>query len=359
MKTAQQIEQELRNSGAWVGWQPGMSLPSMDALINSNGAVASSSLGYQYTIQTTTLIRAKVIKQKFYEVPFADYVPVVIGEGAWMENIKTNLVYDVTSPFEAGLQAQAANQTRIETVDVATAPVTATIETWIKGYQYSIPEVEKALASNNWDVIAGKMKALKKNWDLGLQKVSFLGLLQNLTFVPGLLTQPAVNSNAAVITGYISAMNAADFAALVRQLIAAYFANSNSTVMPDTFVIPMQDWLGLGVLVPGTVGTYPVPMLNYLLEAFKLVTMNPGFQIKPVAYADQANNDGYFRVGGGNRYVLYRRDPETIRMDLPVDMFLNPAGTGNNFQWNGVAAGQFTGAIAYRVPELLYFDWHV
>jgi len=333
-----------------LGWNPSMGM----TLRNANGDVDASSLGYQYTVQTTTQIRAQVIRQKFYEIPFADYVPVVPGTGAWMEDIKTNLVYDTAGSFETGVISVASGPSQIATVDVGTAPVTAKIATWAKGYMYSVPEVQKALAANNWDVVSSKMETLKRNWDLGLQKVAFLGFLPDLTNMPGLLTNASVNINTGVITKNISSMTAAEFATFVAAILAAYFANSNNTVLPDSFEIPMSDYLGL--VTPIASGFPVVSQLDYLLDAFKKATQNPNFKVFGLAYGDAANNAGYVAAGGKYRACLYRNDPESVKMDLPVDFILTPAGTSNNFQWQGIGAGQFTGAIAYRPAEMLYFD---
>jgi hypothetical protein len=333
-----------------LGWNPGMAM----SLLNSNGDVDVSTLGYQYTIQTTSQIRAQVVHQKFYEIPFADYVPVIPGTGAWMEDIKTNLVYDTAGAFDTGVISLASSNNKLAQVDVGISPVSAKIATWAKGYQYSIPEVKKALASNNWDVVSSKMEALKRNWDIGIQKVAFLGFSSDLTNLPGLLTNANVNSNTSLIPSNISAMSSATFATLVAGILAAYFANSNNTVLPDTFEIPMDDYLGL--TVPVASGFPVVSQLTYLENAFKQATQNPNFMIYGLAYGTAANNAGYITAGGKSRYVLYRNDPETIKMDLPVDFILTPAGTSNNFQFQGVGAGQFTGAIAYRPAEILYFD---
>lgn len=333
------------------GWRPGLDRE----FVNANGAVDPQSLGYEYTIQTTTQIRAEVIMQKFYEVPIAEFVPVIVGTGAWMESIKTNLTYDVSGDFESGIADNASGPASVPQVDVGVAPKTAVIKTWNKGYQYSLPEVQKALAADNWDVIRGKMEVLKRQWDLGLQKVAFLGLLSDAANVPGLLTNSEPTVNTAIITGYISDMSADDFATFVAAILAEYFANSNSTVLPDTFAIPMADYLGL---VAPVSATFPnVSKLSYLEMAFKQATQNPNFRIRGLAYCDQANNAGYVAANGKNRYVLYRNDRETLKMDLPVDFTLNAPGTANNYQWQGVGVGQFTGAIAYRVPEIEYFDW--
>ena len=99
---------ELRNS-AGLPWRPGMKL------LNSDGNIDSSTLGYQYATQTTTFIRERVVEQKFYEVPIADYVPVDVGVGAWMEDIKTNLVYDVAGDFASGLISVSSSPSAIPT----------------------------------------------------------------------------------------------------------------------------------------------------------------------------------------------------------------------------------------------------
>jgi len=341
------LGKELRNS-AGLQWRPGMKL------LNSNGAIDSASLGYQYTTQTTSYIRERVVSQKFYQVPVADYVPVDVGVGAWMEDIKTNLTYDVAGDFESGIVSVASGPSQLSTVDVGTSPINAKVITWAKGYQYSVPEVSKALAANNWDVVSGKMSALVKNWQLGIQKIAFLGLAQDLANVPGLLSSPQVTVNTAVIAGKISAMTSTQFQALVAAILAAFAANANYTVMPNTFVMPLNDYLGLGAAAAA--GFPIVDMKTYLENMFKTITGEKDFKILPLAYGQMAQNAGYWTANGTNRYCLYRRDPETVKMDIPVDFVLNPAGTANNFNWQGVGAGQFTGAIFYRPAEALYFD---
>lgn len=350
MKKHDQLLNSLKESGKLIGYKPGMSL-----LNASNGAVDSSALGYQYTVQTTTLIRAKVVDQKFYEFPWTQYVPTAVGEGAYMEDIKTNIVYQTAGDFESGVQS-TAQEARIQTVSAGIAPVSYKIFTWVAGYQYSIMELEKALRSTNWNPVESKQRTLKKLWDLGIQKVAYLGSLKDQTNVPGLLSNAAVDVDTTTIPVAISAMNAAQYASFVANLLQAYWANSNQTVMPTHFVIPQSDFNGLGTLVPGTVGTYPVSKLQYLLQAFREITMNPEFMIYGTSYGDASLNAGYWAPGGTQRYCLYRKDPDTMLMDLPLDFTMLAPNTDNNFEWNGVAYGQFTGMQIYRAPEVLYLD---
>ena len=199
------------------------------------------------------------------------------------------------------------------------------------------------------------MSAHKRNWDLGIQKIAFLGRKSDLENVPGLLSNTQVNANTAVISAAISELSPDDFNDLVATILGAYGQNNDFTATPDRFVMPISDYLGMAAPVSPT---FPnVSKLQYLEDAFKRITMKADFKILPLAYGDQARNTGYWAPAGTNRYVLYNKDAETLRMDIPVDFFLSPAGTANNFNWQGVGAGQFTGTIAYRPAELLYFDW--
>lgn len=342
------ILRQLRNL-APLEWQPGMSLE------NANGIIDSGTTGYQYTIQTTTLIRARTVDQKFYKVSIADKIPVEVGEAAWLENIKTNLVYQAGQDFETGLMGTGVSGAKIPKVEVATAPVTQTIKTWAKGYDYSIPEVNKALALNNWDVVSAKLRALKENWDLGIQKVAFLGLSTDLTNFPGLLTQTGLTaSDTTTIPVNISSMTYAQIQTMVSVMFENYYSNSNYTEMPDAWEIPADDYYGLGAFINPQYPTRTI--LSFLNEWAKEITGNPNFLIYPLAYGIPANNAGYVSTSGKHRYVLYRRDPETLRMDIPVDFILGAPNTGDNFMWSGVGYGQFTGTIVFRPPEVYYLD---
>lgn len=327
------------------------------SLRNAVGDYADSAQGFQIALDTLTFIKKKVVEQKFYTIEggLTKYVPVEVGDGAFAQNILTNLEFSSGGDFESGIINTGSNNDRLAQADAAVASKTVKIANWAKGVSYSLFEIEQALLANNWDAIAAKERSRKKNWDLGLQALTFLGSKSNPTDFPGLLTSPAVNSNLTLITQPISTMNAADFNTFVATLISAYFDNSNKTAKPDRFIIPQSDFFGLQTLTPGTLGTYPVPRIEYLLTAFKAASENPNFQILPLAYADADSNSSY----GVDKqiYMLYRHDPETVRMDIPVDYTVTQANTLNNFQFQSAGYGQFTGVHFYRNLEGLLFEY--
>lgn len=324
---------------------------------NATGDIDTTTLGYQIAIDTLTFIKKQITEQKFYEVAPADYVPIAVGDGAFSQSILTNLTVSTAADFESGVINQGSANDRLDSADAAISSKTVQVINWAKAVGYSVFEIEQALQSGNWDIIESKHRARKKNWDLGIQKIAFLGAISNQTNVPGLLTQSAsnVNSDTTTITTLISGMDASGFATFIKNVVAAYQSNCSYTAFPTHFVIPQDDWLGLSSPVSAT---YPFnSKLEYLKKAFAEIVPG-GVKILPAVYGIPAYNASV--LGGGNglhRYAMYRYDPETIRMDIPVDYTVTQPNTINNFQFQDAGYGQFTGVGVYRPLEVLYFDF--
>ena len=317
----------------------------------------TNALGFRIDIDTLTGIKAKVTSQKFYTVKPSDYIPIVVGENAFSESILTYKDYSIGGDFEDGIVQGSTNPSRTEKADTAIEGVTIPVMDWRKAVEYNLIELGKASKSGNWSIVEAKERSRFKNWQLGIQKVAFLGLNAKQT-VDGLLTQSDVTSNTSTIPTFIKAMSVSQFGTLVENVLSDYFANSNSTELPTHFVIPTNDFLGLGA--PTTETYWNRTKMDWLLETFKTLTMNPNFKILPLAYAQKAQNLDFLGAGSGlNRYSLYRYDDESIRMDIPIDYTTTITDTINGFDYQSAAYGEFTGAKAYRPNEVLYFDHSV
>lgn len=324
---------------------------------NATGDIDQTTLGYQIAIDTLTFIKKQITEQKFYEVSPADYIPIAVGDGAFSQSILTNLTVSTSRDFEAGIINQAGSNDRLESADSAIASKTVQVMNWAKAVGYSVFEIEQALQANNWDIIESKHRARKKNWDLGIQKLSFLGLISDNTNFPGLLTQSSsfVNSDLTTITTSISNMTPQQFANFVAAVVASYQSNCAYTAMPTHFVIPQDDWLGLASPVSAQ---YPFnSKLEYLKKAFAEIVPG-GIKILPSIYSMPTYNNQVVNSGTGlHRYCMYRYDPETLRMDIPVDYTVTQPNTLNNFQFQDAGYGQATGVGVYRGLEVLYFDY--
>lgn len=329
----------------------------VDLRLNAVGDTTDSSTGYQIVTDTLTFIKQQISEQAYYKVAPAEYMPVVVGEGSMAANLLFNRSYNYGEDFEAGNIRTGVAEARLSVADAGVDGVTSPVMNWAKKVGYTLFEVEQALRANTWDPIMAKHKSRKENWDLGIQAVAFLGLATDSRF-SGLLNQPSVNTNTSLITGYIKAMNAGALQTFVAGLITAYFTNTNSTRVPNRFVIPALDYLGLTQLTTGTVGTYPYPLIKYLNDAFKEAVAAFGetdFKILPCAYCDATNNAG--RGINHNLYALYRHDPETLQMNLPTAYTSTQAASQDNFSFEDVGYGQYTGVTLLRNLELLMFQF--
>lgn len=308
-----------------------------------------NSLGYEISITTLTTIMKKITEQKFFEVAPADYLPVRVGEGAWSSNLVTYRSFSMGDEFETGVINTGGQNARLASGDVGVDSLSIKVLNWAKSIGWSLFDLQLAAKSGNWDLVTAKERQRKKNWDLGIQRVAFLGARGDSSCL-GLLNQTGVTNNTTLITEPISGMTTAELKAFCAAVLETYRSNSARTAWPTHFIIPESDYLGLAA--PAS-ADFPIrSTLSLLEETFQVMTKNKGFKILPLAYGDPAYNSL-----GVHRYVLLNYDEESIRMDIPVDYTNTLANSIDNFSFQNVGYGQFTGVLAYRPLEMIYYSY--
>lgn len=325
-----------------------------------NQACIENSLAYEIPITTLTTIMKKISEQKFFEVAPADYLPVRVGEGTWSAQLTTYRSFDLSDSFETGIINTGGQNSRLATANTGVDAVNIRVYPWAKAIGWSIFDLEFAAKSGNWDLVTALEKSRKKNWDLGIQRIAFLGADgQNGTSGQclGLLNQPGVNVNSTLIAKPIADMDPEELTAFTRAVVGAYRSNCQYTAMPSVFVMPESDYTGLAS--PSS-PDFPIKSkLDMLLETFRTVTQKKDFKILPLAYADAANHASVSSIAGKQCYVLLNYDEESIRMDIPLDYTNTLANSLDNFSFQNVGYGQFTGVGLYRPLEVLYFQYAV
>lgn len=332
----------------------GLNLPSHIKgmpLLNANGDINTSSMGFQYILDTLSYIRTKVIEQKFYEVPVADFFPVDVGEAPWSDEIIANLTFLTGGGFYDGDIDAGQGGERLASVDAALSPVRMPVRTWAKGSNWTIMEIAFAAAASKWDIVSSKLESLKKNWDLGIQRTGFLGH-PSVAAITGLLNNASVNINTQLLPTPVSKMSVTQLTAFVASVLGAFWQNSNDTAMPDTLAVATSDYLGW--TAPYSPQFPMISIATYLEDAFKKGTGNAGFKILPLAYcqADKNLDAGI----GKQRMVLYKRDPDVLSMSIPVDFTMLEASSYNKINWQQPAYGQYSGVLITRPREVLYMD---
>lgn len=323
-------------------------LNAMELKIANNVQRQVENAGFEIDITTLTTIMKSVIEQKFFTVPFADYVPVKVGEGAWSSTLTSFRSYSTGDDFSSGVINTGTNNSRMASADTMIDPVHVPVANWGKIIGWSLFELQQASKSlGNWDIVVAKEKSRKKNWDLGLQRLAFLGLKGSEDKFPGLLNQPGITEDTTTLTTFIKELTSTNFAELCANLVQAYRLNCDYTVYPTHFVMPEADFNGLAAPLDPQ---FPIKTkLQALEEMFQMMTMNKSFKILPVAYANKAV------FGTKNVYVLLNYEEDSVRLDIPVNYTNTIANSTDNFNFQNVGYGQFTGVKAYRPKEMLYF----
>lgn len=315
-----------------------------------------NDLGYEIPITTLTTIMKKITEQKFFQIAPADYLPVRVGEGAWSSQLTTYRSFNLAGQFEEGMVNVGGQNSRLAMGDAGVDALNIKVFNWAKAISWSIMDLEMAAKSGNWDIVSAKEKARKTNWDLGIQKLAFLGADgQNALggSCLGLLNQTGITTNTSVIDEPLSGMDPDELKVFQKEILEAYRANNNRTAWPTHLIIPESDYNGLASQASAD---FPIKStLQLLEEAFQIITRNKNFKILPLAYADAAYHEGVAGIDGKQVYVLLNYDEESLRMDIPVDYTNTLANSINNFQFENVGYGQFTGVLAYRPLELMYF----
>lgn len=321
-------------------------------LMNANGDINPTSMAYRYTTDRMTYIRARTIQQTFYKVNVPDYITQIPGEGSFASQIITQANIIFSGSFKSGKISSAGQNSKLQVSDAGVVPFYTQVQNWAMATEYTIFDVQQALFMGQWDPIEAKQKSRKMEYDLGIQQIAFLGDTDNLTSFPGLLTQPQVNINTTTITLNISAMSYTQFNTLVQLIIANYLTNCNQTAWPNTFVMPQDDYAGMGVAVNPQ---YPnITMMSYLQQAFDMIVPDRKVKILPSIYCMTANNGG--AVGIGKQvYLLYNNDIDSFFQELPVDFVVTSYGTYNNFNFQDAAYAQYTGVQALKPLEMLMF----
>ncbi len=317
--------------------------------ILNNASAGNADFASNIDITTLTKIKQDVVAQKFFKVEPSLFMPVTIGFNAWGDETVKFSSFQTGEDFEDG-DVDLARNSRLSQADVAIAPQSKVLKKWAKQMDYNLFELNTARITNNWNLITARETSLKTGWDLGIQRIAFLGHSTD-TRVKGLYNQSGLTINNTLIpAGGISGASDSEFDAIKQTLISLFYTNTNSTEMPDTFVLPTDDFLKLA----GASATSAFPLKNrleLLREALVAASGNENFKIGRLPYGQTA-----FSGLAKDRYILYRNALDVLELDIPIPYTSLTAQSANNFQFDNVSYGQYSGILVTRPLEVMYFD---
>lgn len=319
--------------------------------VNNAAAFATpANYGLEQTLSTLTQIVAGVQRQKFYTIDGAltDYIPMEMGIGAYGQQLFQYAVAQVGDSFESGIVQPGNGINKDANLDIVVDGISIKNNFWRMKYQATKELVEMARANAvNFSYIEEQERARLKTAQLGLQKVAFLGTNDGLN--EGLLNLSGVTVNTSLMPANLGTMTVAQLFNFASTAVSTFWANSNSTAFPNTLLMPTQQLGGIAVPVSQS---YPVgETKRELIErAFKAAGAPQDFKILHTAYNNTAG------TAGTQRYVLYNRDADVLKMYLPKPYTPYPLYPTGSLDMISDAEMQFTGVWAKRPKEILYMD---
>lgn len=317
------------------------------AVIDRNQELLNS-VGYgEIDLTLLTVLEREISKQKFYTVDPSEFIPMDTTTGGFADYITVLRSYvNADADISTWERGNDTDNARRNQVGAQVESVSLKLHNLDKMVSYSLFELKQAMQTGIWNVVTEKERARKIDYDLAVQRA----LLQGDSKHKGLLNQTGVTTNTTTLTKKISSMTSAEFKAFMASVFKDYFDNSNSTALPDTFVIPMEDFLGMGVAVDEQ-----YPLVNSMLERFKNVfrevTGNANADIKPLVYCNAAKN------GGTAKYALYRKDWDCLRAYQPVDYTVVQGATVDGMNYQNTAYARISDVFVNRPKELMYFTF--
>jgi len=313
----------------------------------------SNLAGYKQAIDTLTGIDKRVIEQKFYEINIPDFVDIEIGNNAWKDQIFTYESFDDAGDGMEGFQVDSSNESRMPTVDVSYNGKIDLRKVWNKKVFYKlidIKQLQEILRSGekNFSIIEDKLIARKKNFDQMLQKVAFLGNTTDKN-INGLINNPNITVDVSVFTSSLGQLPDAQFRAIISKMVGLFVAQADYTAQPNRLLVPYSVWNNLNQF--NSIQFPMMSLVELLEETLKKTTLNDDFKILWSPYCEAELNGT-----GSDLYVLYKKDPDTMVLDIPVEYNTTAFNSSDNYTFYNVGYGQVGGVRIFRPQEVLYFS---
>ena len=189
-----------------------------------------TNYGLEKVITTLTQIVAGVLRQKFYTVQgsLTDYVPIQMGTGAYSKQLFQYAVAQVGDSFESGIVQPGNGINKDANVDITIDGISIRNNFWRMKYEATKEIIEMGrVNAETFSYIEEQERARLKTFQLGIQKVAFLGTSDGLNY--GLLNQPDVTVNTSLLPASVAAMNSyqtlpkRQFQLILQILIQQYF----------------------------------------------------------------------------------------------------------------------------------------
>jgi hypothetical protein len=321
--------------------------------------------GYAQEISALTQAIMPVLEQKNYTVEnLPDFVNFDTS-GEYMDRLVRGRTRSHSSR-NMGFRNGTSGFAKAPSVNVSRDMYGINNYPWLENIEWGQYEIEQASRGIiSYDVLAEKVEAVKKAWDLDKQDAIFAGVnLGNIT-IAGLLNIKGINTNNTLIPSgkAINNLSSSEMYNFVSKVLSAYADNSKIDAMPDRFIVPLSDYFGWGNVFSATPDSASATggvnvnrsIIEFLEETFKKLTRNPDFKILPVKYSEAGIMNKLLNLNV-NRYALYQKKDNALLFHIPQELKTSAIVPTSGTTFTMSAYGQIAGISCGRPENILYID---
>jgi len=280
-------------------------------------------------------IEARVFEKKYADIIYPQILPVDVTTVDGASDAYTYRMVDRVGKFRV-IQDRANDLPR---VDVFRKEVTNKVISIAASYAYTVLET-RAARRQGLPLQDQKVSAVRRAYEEKVNEVALFG--DSTVGIEGFYNNSNVDKLNVTQT-WISTTATPDEMLKVLNTAVSYMVKSTNMVeRPDTINMAYEDFNVLSTTARSA--TSDTTVLQYFLENDPYIT-----QIVPVNELDD------FGGANKNRMVLYRRDPEKLRLHIPqVLEFFPPERT--KLEYDVAAHARVMGTTIYYPKSVLYVD---
>ena len=269
----------------------------------------AQQLAYNFVVNQTTAIEQQVIRIKYPEVQYPDLVPVDTNTGnEWVKSI-TYYSADMVG------RADWFHHTALDVplAELSREKFERGMEMAAIGYRYTLEEVANAMNTPGLNLTADKAAACRRAYEEFVDNLALRGSVPKN--MQGLINSSLVTATTAPADGTGSATTFASKTnqQVIRDINSAMTGIATGTnwlYYADTILLPPAVLVGLA----GRIIEYSSMTLLDWIKQYNVLTVQTG---RPITLAGVRGLETA-GLGGISRMVAYRRDPEVLKMWIPM-----------------------------------------
>jgi len=264
---------------------------------------------YNFVVNQQTAIEQAIIKVQYPDVQYPDLVPVDVATGnEWVKSItyySQDMVGKADWFHHAALDVPLAELTREK--------FERGMEMAAIGYRYTLEEVAQAMNTPGLSLTSDKAVACRRAYEEFVDNIALRGSAQKN--MQGLINSSLVTATTAPADGTAGGTTFASKTndQVIRDIntvLTGVATGSNWLYYADTILLPPAVLVGLA----GRIIQYTNITLLEWIKTYNVLTVQTG---RPITIAGVRGLETA-GLGGISRMVAYRRDPQVLKMWIPM-----------------------------------------